>query len=54
MIVKTTDPERVFFYCDKDSLMGAGLFERAKLERKSDAEKTTDQVLVGRVAAALD
>ena len=34
--------------------MGAGLFERAKLERKSDAEKTTDQVLVGRVAAALD
>ena len=22
MIVKTMDPERVFFHCDKDSLMG--------------------------------
>ena len=30
MIGKTVDPERVFlFYCDKDSLMGGGLFERA-------------------------
>ena len=30
-VVKTTDPERDSFYCVKDSLMGAGLFEQVGL-----------------------
>ena len=29
--VKNTDPERDSFHCDKDSLMGGGLFEQVGL-----------------------